>query len=96
MAFNSYIVPLVLSVLVIWSLRYQLSNRNFITKSILSFIISIIVIFFYKYAHYYFNNNNDFSVGFMPENDIFVGTFIIFLFNMAALWVFTKNIKIRN
>lgn len=96
MTFNSYIVPLVLSILVVWSLRYQLNKKNIFTKGISSFAISIIVVFLYKYAHHYFNDSNAFGIGFVLGNDFFVGTFIIFLFSMAALWMFTKNIKIRN
>lgn len=92
MTFNLYIVPAVLSVLVIWSLRSYLNNKNLAMKAMTSFIISVSVILIYNFSHSFINNGPVINI----DNYFLTGAVVICLLNMAALWVFTKNIKLRD
>ncbi|CAI1967262.1 Uncharacterised protein [Serratia proteamaculans] len=96
MTFNTYLVPFVLSILVVWSLRYHLIKVNLLKKIALSLIISMIVVFLYQISHDYFNDRSKLDIGFVFDGFYLTCSLVVFFFNMVALWVFTKISKVKD
>lgn len=96
MTFNTYLVPFVLSILVVWSLRYNFVGMSFFRKIAISLIISLMVVFLYQVSHNYFNDGGKLDIGFVFNRFYLICSLVVFFFNMVALWVFTKVIKIKD
>lgn len=85
---NSYIVPLILSDLIIWSLRKTIKERKLLIKILVSFVLACLSIFIYRLSHSFFNGVSGFNIlNLFNYNDL-IASFVICFINLFALWAF--------
>jgi hypothetical protein len=85
-----YIVPAIFSVLMTWSLRKIIKERQVLTKVLISFILAFLAIMIYTLGHSVFNEMNHLKIIKIFGYGNLIASLVITFINLVALWAFFK------